>query len=160
MKLFAVSFLEMIMMVALMYSRLRPIAAFSSIGSSSTRRISAWVPSTRVSNVHTARYSSTSSGEEGSDATAESKDDPLLEYRNKSNMRDQVFSAMSKDGSIKVTAATVRNAINDMMIQHTMNAVSADALGRTATCALLMSNGMQDEQTLQITMNSTLKKNL
>ena len=90
------------------------------------------------------KFSSTSSVNEG---------DRLAEYRNKNNVRDQVFSAISKDGGIKVTAATVRNLVNDFMVMHTMTAVPADAIGRLVTCSLLMSNGMQAEQTVQITMN-------
>jgi molecular chaperone Hsp33 len=53
-----------------------------------------------------------------------------------------------------VTACTTRNLLNDFMIMHTMTATPADALGRTLICALLMSNGMQAEQTCQITINS------
>jgi hypothetical protein len=79
--------------------------------------------------------------------------DPFAEYRNKNNVVDQVFSAMSKDGSIKVTACTARNMINDLMIQHSMTTVPTDALGRTVVCALLISNGMQAEQTLQLSFN-------
>eukprot|EP00525_Craspedostauros_australis_P003953 CAMPEP_0198127338 /NCGR_PEP_ID=MMETSP1442-20131203/46923_1 /TAXON_ID= /ORGANISM="Craspedostauros australis, Strain CCMP3328" /LENGTH=374 /DNA_ID=CAMNT_0043787295 /DNA_START=178 /DNA_END=1302 /DNA_ORIENTATION=+ len=75
-------------------------------------------------------------------------------YENKNNLDDQVFSAISGDGSIKVTACTVRNIINDVMIMHTMTAVPSDALGRAVVCALLMSNGMQLEQTVQLTVNS------
>lgn len=74
------------------------------------------------------------------------------EYENRNNRDDQVFSAISGCGGIKVTVATTRNMINDLMIMHTMNEVPADALSRTITCSLLMSNGMQDVQTLQITM--------
>eukprot|EP00980_Cylindrotheca_fusiformis_P007827 scaffold1669_cov129-Cylindrotheca_fusiformis.AAC.38 len=76
------------------------------------------------------------------------------EYQNKNNIRDQVFSAMSADGSIKVTACTARNLVNDLMIMHTMTATPADALGRAVTCALLASNGMQDEQIFQLTLNT------
>eukprot|EP00536_Pseudo-nitzschia_multiseries_P001478 jgi/Psemu1/322080/estExt_fgenesh1_pg.C_190015 len=79
---------------------------------------------------------------------------PLADYENPSNIDDQVFSAISEDGSVKVTACTARNLVNDLMIMHTMTAVSADAMGRTAVCALMMSNGMQAEQTCQITFNS------
>mmetsp|Transcript_10885 Transcript_10885/g.31624 ORF Transcript_10885/g.31624 Transcript_10885/m.31624 type:complete len:400 (-) Transcript_10885:127-1326(-) len=79
---------------------------------------------------------------------------PLEEYENPSNRDDQVFSAISEDGSVKVTACTARNLVNDLMIMHTMTAVSADAIGRTAVCALMMSNGMQEEQTCQITLNA------
>jgi molecular chaperone Hsp33 len=79
---------------------------------------------------------------------------PLAEYINESNQRDQVFSAISDDGSVKVTACTARNLVNDLMIMHTMTPIPADALGRTAMCALLLSNGMQAEQTCQITINS------
>ena len=77
----------------------------------------------------------------------------LSDFRNKNNIDDQVFSAISGDGGIKITVATVRNLVNDVMMMHTMTAVPADALGRLMTCGLLMSNGMQAEQTVQITMN-------
>ena len=81
-------------------------------------------------------------------------DEPdLTEYRNKNNQRDQVFSAISSDGGIKVTAATARNLVNDLMMQHVLTPVSADALGRTIVCSILMANGIQDEQVVQITMN-------
>jgi len=80
-------------------------------------------------------------------------DDALAEYRNKNNVRDQVFSAISSDGGIKVTACTIRNIVNDVMVQHTMTQVPADALGRTVACSLLMANGIQPEQVVQITMN-------
>lgn len=74
-------------------------------------------------------------------------------YVNKNNLRDQVFSAISNCGGIKVTSATVRNLVNDLMMQHTLTEVPADALGRSVTCGLLMSNGMPDEHTVQITIN-------
>jgi len=38
-------------------------------------------------------------------------------------------------------------------MMHTMAEVPADAMGRLVICSLLMSNGMQDEQTLQISLN-------
>ena len=79
---------------------------------------------------------------------------PLEDYENPSNRDDQVFSAISEDGSVKITACTARNLVNDLMIMHTMTAVPADALGRAAVCALMMSNGMQAEQTCQITFNA------
>lgn len=81
-------------------------------------------------------------------------DDPLRLYRNKNNIRDQVFSAISGGGGIKVTAVTARNIMNDLMIQHTMTAISAEALGRTVICSILMANGIQDEQIVQITINT------
>lgn len=92
------------------------------------------------------------SGEESGSATSASS--LLTEYQNENNVRDQVFSAMSKDGSVKVTACTARNLLNDLMLAHTMTKTPADALGRAVVCALMMSNGMQEEQTLQITLNS------
>lgn len=76
----------------------------------------------------------------------------LTKYQNKNNLDDQVFSAMSADGGIKVTVATIRNLLNEMMIQHTMNPIPGDAIGRATLCALLASNGMQEEQMFQITM--------
>ena len=79
---------------------------------------------------------------------------PLSDYENPSNRDDQVFSAISEDGSVKITACTARNLVNDLMIMHTLTALPADALGRTVVCALMMSNGMQAEQTCQITLNA------
>jgi len=79
-------------------------------------------------------------------------DQILPEFVNKNNRDDQVFSALSACGGIKVTVATTRNIVNDLMIMHTMNPVPADALARAITCTLLVSNGMQDEQTLQVTI--------
>jgi len=79
---------------------------------------------------------------------------PLADYENPSNRDDQVFSAISEDGSVKITACTARNLVNDLMIMHTLTALPADALGRTVVCALMMSNGMQAEQTCQITLNA------
>jgi molecular chaperone Hsp33 len=131
------------MLVTLTARRLlfRPVTAFSAVS---------WTSAPRTTRTFVARFSSADS----SDANGASQgDDALDEYKNKNNVRDQVFSAISKDGSVKVTAATVRNIVNDMMIMHTMSEVSADAMGRLVSCAVLISNGMQEEQTLQITMN-------
>jgi len=75
------------------------------------------------------------------------------EYKNPNNANDQVVSAISANGGIKVTVATVRNLLNEIMILQTMSELPADAFGRAATCMLLMSNGMQLEQTVQVTMN-------
>jgi molecular chaperone Hsp33 len=87
--------------------------------------------------------------------TANSDDDKALdEYRNKNNVRDQVFSAISGGGGIKVTAVTARNIMNDFMIQHTMTAISAEALGRTVICSILLANGIQEEQIVQISINT------
>ena len=93
--------------------------------------------------------------EEGSTntGTTSSDDDPWASFRNRNNINDQVVSAISKDGGIKVTACTIRNMVNDLMMQHTMTDIPIQAIGRTMTCALLMSNGMQEEQTVQITLN-------
>ena len=45
----------------------------------------------------------------------------LEQYRNPNNLDDQVFAAISTDGGLKVTVATIRNLLNEMMIQHNMN---------------------------------------
>jgi hypothetical protein len=99
-----------------------------------------------------------SSREPGVDADADAdakvdKKDKFAVYRNNGNRRDQVFSALSGDGGIKVTAATARNLLNEMMMQQTLTEIPTEALGRTLICALLMSNGIQEEQNVQITMN-------
>ncbi|KAL3934599.1 MAG: hypothetical protein SGBAC_009719 [Bacillariaceae sp.] len=88
------------------------------------------------------------------DGNSETDGDELAEFRNKNNIRDQVFSAMSADGSIKVTVCTARNLVNDLMIMHTLTATPSDALGRAVTCALMMSNGIQEEQMVQLTLNT------
>ena len=85
------------------------------------------------------------------DTTAE-EDIDFTPYLNKNNLDDQVFSAISADGGLKVTVCTMRNVLNEMCIQHSMNPVPADALGRSTICALLASNGMQDEQVFQLTL--------
>ena len=101
------------------------------------------------------RMASSESSDNGtSESTTAASDDPLEVYRNPKNRNDQVFSAISGDGGIKVTACTVRNLVNDMMLQHTMTEVPAEALGRTIICGLLMANGIQEEQIVQITLNS------
>jgi len=82
------------------------------------------------------------------------EDNDTTKYENPNNIDDQVFSAISGDGGIKVTVATLRNLVNELMIQHNMFATPGDALGRLVTCSILMANGMQDEQQLQITINA------
>ena len=138
------SFAMIMMMLATLGTRrsllYRPVAAFSVAPTGPRKSI--------------ARFSSESSDSNEASRSSSVDEDRFAEYRNKNNVRDQVFSAISKDGSIKVTAATVRNIINDMMIMHSMTEVPADAMGRLVTCGLLVANGMQQEQTVQITMNS------
>mmetsp|Transcript_24827 Transcript_24827/g.72730 ORF Transcript_24827/g.72730 Transcript_24827/m.72730 type:complete len:397 (-) Transcript_24827:379-1569(-) len=97
----------------------------------------------------TALKSSADSGEE----VADNGDIDWEPFKNEANRRDQVFSAISGDGGIKVSACTVRNIVNDEMIMHSMTAVPADALGRVLACSVLISNGMQDEQVFQITVD-------
>lgn len=74
-------------------------------------------------------------------------------YANKNNIDDQVFSALSKCGGIKVTCATARNLVNELMLMHTMAEVPADAISRATTCGLLLSNGMAQDHVVQITIN-------
>ena len=74
-------------------------------------------------------------------------------FENKNNINDQVVSCISGDGGIKVTACTVRNMVNDMMIMHNLTPVPIDALGRAVACSVLVSNGMQDEQVFQLTVD-------
>lgn len=122
------------------------------------RRVAAAFSISPTARKSLVRYSAASDSHESLDSSREngissSVDDRFAEYRNKNNVRDQVFSAISKDGSIKVTTATVRNIVNDIMVMQTMTEVPADAIGRLVTCSLLISNGMQAEQTFQITMS-------
>jgi len=116
-----------------------------------------WTRQTRNKRSHGAVVSDDDNNEnsDGSSSTTAASDenDPLAAYRNRNNIRDQVVSFISKEGGIKVTACTIRNSVNDIMMQHSMTDVAIQAIGRTMTCALLMSNGIQDEQTVQITLN-------
>ena len=143
---------------------IRSVSAFSFLSATKRSRRYASPCLTYVASApYTRHWSSTQSSDSsdqedsGSSSSAvqekDKKDDMLAEYRNENNIDDQVFSAMSGDGGVKVTACTARNIINDLMIMHTMTATPADALGRTLVCGLLMSNGMQEEQTLQLTFN-------
>jgi len=61
------------------------------------------------------RISSASSGDDTSAAVSTTVD--LSEYGNKNNLDDQVFSAISADGGLKVTVCTMRNLLNEFMIQ-------------------------------------------
>jgi molecular chaperone Hsp33 len=87
-----------------------------------------------------------------STASSTSEESELEQYKNKNNIDDQLFSAISGNGEIKVTAVTARNLVNDVMIQQSLTATPADALARSMSCGLLLSNGMQEEQTYQLTM--------
>ena len=65
------------------------------------------------------RMTTSSPDEQSTASTTASSDDvlPNLEqYQNKNNIDDQVFSAMSADGGLKVTVATIRNLLNEMMM--------------------------------------------
>ncbi|CAB9511174.1 expressed unknown protein [Seminavis robusta] len=62
---------------------------------------SLWVP-----GQHRGAFWKAASEEETSSSTSTDSDDPWAEYRNKNNIEDQVVSAISKDGGIKVTACT------------------------------------------------------
>lgn len=73
-------------------------------------------------------------------------------FRNKNNIDDQIFAAISGNGEMKVTATTIRNLVNDVMIQQTLTPTPADSLARSMSCGLLLSNGMQLEQTFQLTL--------
>jgi molecular chaperone Hsp33 len=75
-------------------------------------------------------------------------------YRNPNNVNDIVVAALSPCGGCKITACTVRNLMNEMISSHSMNSVPADVLGRLVVCSLLISNGMQYDQTLQISVDS------
>jgi len=110
--------------------------------------------STASSAIRLSSSESSSDAEEPRQPGTLDSNDKYAIYRNKNNIRDQVFSAISGDNGIKVTACTVRNMLNDMSLQHSMTETPTDALGRTVICGLLMANGIQDEQIVQITMNS------
>jgi hypothetical protein len=73
-------------------------------------------------------------------------------FQNPNNNNDQIYSALSASGSLKVTTCTIRNLLNEMMLQHNLTPVPADVLGRSTTCCLLASSGMQEEQMFQMSV--------
>lgn len=88
-------------------------------GRTAFRHIRGDVDSWRMtSSTEESSYSASSSS---SSAAADTLSENLKIYRNQNNLDDQVFSAMSADGGLKVTVATIRNLLNEMMIQHSMN---------------------------------------
>lgn len=115
--------------------------------------IHAWVP--RQGRASTVCRYLTSSSIHSAPEDSQSNSQYHSQYHNPNNIRDQIFSAISKDGGIKVTACTVRNMVNDMSLQHNLSGLTTDIMGRTVACALLMANGIQAEQIVQITINCT-----
>jgi hypothetical protein len=63
----------------------------------------------------------TSESSSASTSTSSTSPSNVEQYRNPNNLDDQVFAAISADGGLKVTVATIRNLLNEMMIQHSMN---------------------------------------
>jgi molecular chaperone Hsp33 len=116
--------------------------------------VNRWTAKRRIGQIAATMVSDESNDDNIIVTTKSIEDETLHQFRNRNNIRDQVFSAISGGGGIKVTAVTARNIMNDLMIQHTMTAVSAEALGRTVMCAILIANGIQDEQIVQITINT------
>ena len=112
------------------------------------------LPSSTVLNLESLSSSSSSpASDSDADADSDSNDQKQHEeYQNKNNIDDQIFSAISGNGEMKVTATTIRNLVNDVMIQQSLTPTPADALARSMACGLLLSNGMQLEQTFQLTL--------
>lgn len=128
------------------YSLQRPTARLHSLGGMSTSPL--LYRRHRVTTL-------TADGNSNNENTHKAPDDDIVSsFLNPNNTRDQVFSAISHDGGIKVTAVTARNLLNDLMLQHHLSPVSADALGRTVLCSLLLANGIQDEQILQLSLST------
>eukprot|EP00804_Cyclotella_cryptica_P000523 CCRYP_009938-RA/>CCRYP_009938-RA protein AED:0.21 eAED:0.22 QI:0/1/0.75/1/0.66/0.5/4/3392/382 len=146
-------------MTSLLFAHLRPTTAFhaplrtsriapltsAAYGRSTFRHVNA-----RDTSCHMADESSQQHPQSSSSSSSSLPD--LTPYENPNNLSDQIFSALSGDGSLKITVCTIRNLLNEMMLQHSMNPVPADALGRAAMCALLASNGMQEEQMFQLSI--------
>ena len=140
------------------FSKLRPIVAFQTPISTrrhfSTKNANAAFGRTTFRHIpgDLVSWRMTSSEDESEAQQTTTATPDLEKYSNKNNLDDQVFSAISADGGLKVTVATIRNLLNEMMIQHSMNPVAGDALGRATICGLLASNGMQEEQMFQLSM--------
>jgi molecular chaperone Hsp33 len=134
------------------FTKLRPVVAFQAPLSTSRYFSNAAYGRTTFRHLRgdLESWKMTSKDETETQTPAATPD--LEKYLNNNNLDDQVFSAMSADGGLKVTVATVRNLLNEMMIQHSMNPVAGDALGRATICGLLASNGMQEEQMFQLSM--------
>jgi len=127
------------------------IMLISAVINSSTvlKRVTAWTPLR-----FTSRTKASIQYRHALFSTSDDSEPTSLEpYLNPDNRNDQVFAAISGNGSLKVTVATTRNLVNENIMAHEMSEVPADALGRLMTCGLLIGNGMQDEQVLQISVD-------
>jgi len=69
------------------------------------------------------------------------------------NNDDFLISALSENMEVSVKVLTARNIVQDAMIRHQMKPLATDALGRVMICSLLMSNGLKDQETLQLTFS-------
>ncbi len=130
------------------FSAFRMPNTIRSASTIATKRDTRIMFGTTTSSTKTARTQLSLSASSSSEVEEE-----LEAYINKNNLDDQIVSAISGNGEIKVTACTIRNLVNDAMMQHTLTATPADALSRSMSCGLLIANGMQKEQTFQLTLN-------
>ncbi|CAM9758891.1 unnamed protein product, partial [Phaeothamnion confervicola] len=68
-----------------------------------------------------------------------------------SNRDDHIVSVLSGNREVVVKAITARNLVQDALIKQDLRPLAADALGRVMICTLLMSSGLKDQETLQLT---------
>jgi hypothetical protein len=139
-----------IIMTTILFTSLRAVTAFqvptsrlftsaAAYGRSTFRHVGVSSP--------TSKFMTNEPSEPSSSPTPDS-----FKFQNPNNLDDQVFSALSADGGLKISVCTIRNLLNEMMLQHSLSPVAADALGRATMCALLASNGMQEEQMFQLSV--------
>jgi len=82
----------------------------------------------------------------GDFSTFNSLDDVQLE-----SGEDVLISALSENLEVSVRTVSARNIIEEARRKQLLQPLATDALGRVLICALLMSNGLKDNETLQLT---------
>ncbi|CAM9354142.1 unnamed protein product [Chrysoparadoxa australica] len=72
-----------------------------------------------------------------------------------SNKDDHLVSVLSGNGEVLVRAITARELVQEALVKQDLRPVAADALGRVMICTLLMSQGLKDKETLQLTFSGS-----
>mmetsp|Transcript_9319 Transcript_9319/g.17756 ORF Transcript_9319/g.17756 Transcript_9319/m.17756 type:complete len:362 (-) Transcript_9319:134-1219(-) len=64
--------------------------------------------------------------------------------------KDYLISALSENLEVSVKVLSARELVQEAVVKQQLQPLATDALGRTMLCALLMSNGLKDQETLQL----------
>lgn len=70
-----------------------------------------------------------------------------------STPKDEMCGGISKDGLVSAKAIVITSMIKELTVRHSASPVASAAIGRSVTCALLMADGMSENDTIQIHFN-------